>query len=433
MDQLGTKGDGRYCVVEEESIVQMLLLHCWPYEVRFGDAGKATRLAEEALARWLARGLPHRCRDGQRFFDCCQVMNFRKWTADQHGDPVFEQGAIRTWLRSLAGQVPLDFLTGPTARDLPPRRFVVTLRREFSLPDARPEKLVRLRIPLPYEDPTQQEIVLEQVVASNKTAEVRQLPGRLEVRLARAELSAKEFIEVRMAFTATSPTYLVDPARLQDWDRESEEYQLYTRPVEGLIRITGPVAQLAAELAGHSADPWQAVQAFWAYFFAQLKMGYVHYDELDLADPLGSLLQRGWFDCLTGSALLAALCRSQGIPARLISGILLYHFPTSHNWAEVLLPPYGWVPVDLGSWFLAAGRLDNLPWSRLFLGRLDYRLKTECLPHQVVGSPGIRFPPDWHMVERLTEQGTETAYYGLTTGQLLYRDQLRVEQPVVPS
>ncbi len=430
MDQLGTNGDGQYCVVEEEQILKTIVLYCWPFEARYGDARKAARLAEAALTRWLAQGLPYRLVDGQRRFDFCQVTNFMKWTADHCGDPAFFEGSVRTWRRMLSALVPDDWLDRPEASELPPRRFVVTYRREFNLQEAPPGKPVRLRLPFPFEDHTQSEVILEQVTTSCRNAQVRQLPGRLEVMPAGAEPAVLEFVEWRMAFTARAPAFAVEPNQLEEWDRQSPDYQLYTRPAEGLIQVTDSVSRLASELAGSSPNPWHAVTAFSEFFFAGLNAGSIHHDELDPTDLLGSLVRRGWFDCLTGSALLAALCRARGIPARLVNGILLYPFTSNHYWTEMLLPPYGWVPVDLSQWILAAGRSDNLPWSRVFLGRLEYRMKTECLPRLVVGRLPIRFPTQWYPMRSLAEESSEVAFYSLASGQLLYRDRIHVDLPV---
>jgi tetratricopeptide (TPR) repeat protein len=49
--------------------------------------------------------------------------------------------------------------------------------------------------------------------------------------------------------------------------------------------------------------------------------------------------------CYLRSSLFCHLCRRQGLPARLISGLVSRTW-AGHYWAEYYLPGYGWIPVD---------------------------------------------------------------------------------------
>jgi hypothetical protein len=426
MDHLGTDGDGKYCVVPQDQVIKTLVLYCWPYEARFGDRDEAVRNAERALERWVTQGLPCREQAGKRYFDPAQVINSMKWAGVVHGDPAFQQGAVPSWRQTVEESLPAGWPEGRGMGLQAPARFAVCLRREFNLRGCSPGSLVRLRVPAPLEEQAQGPATVEVVEPKGGGARVTVVPGRVEVRLPVPERPAPVSVEVRVTVSAYWQSFEVDAAHLEGWETTGAEYQLYTRRSEGLVRVTDLVDLLADELAGRARNPWEAVNAFWAFFFDRLKLGQVHYDELDPADPLASVVRRGWFDCLAGSALLVGLCRARGIPARLVSGFQLYSLPAYHYWAEVLLPPYGWVPLDLGSWDLAAGRADCPRWGRFFLGRLDYRMKTECFPHHIVGNPGVRFPAAWYMVSALTREGSETSYYSLSNGELLYRDHIRV-------
>lgn len=53
-------------------------------------------------------------------------------------------------------------------------------------------------------------------------------------------------------------------------------------------------------------------------------------------------------DCTEYSDLFVALCRAKGIPARVVSGYTVGFgsASTGHNWVEVYLHDYGWVPFD---------------------------------------------------------------------------------------
>lgn len=60
-------------------------------------------------------------------------------------------------------------------------------------------------------------------------------------------------------------------------------------------------------------------------------------------------LHKGKGDCSEYSDLFVALCRAKKIPARIITGYLIQPDLTSikHNWAEVYLNDYGWVPFEM--------------------------------------------------------------------------------------
>lgn len=59
------------------------------------------------------------------------------------------------------------------------------------------------------------------------------------------------------------------------------------------------------------------------------------------------IVERGHAECRGYTMLFAALCRSAGVPARPVWGVLFVdkNFK-SHNWDEVYIAGVGWVPVD---------------------------------------------------------------------------------------
>jgi len=162
-----------------------------------------------------------------------------------------------------------------------------------------------------------------------------------------------------------------------------------------------------------------------------MHVGFIHYDELDPGDPLAAVIARGWCDCHTGSALFAALARARGIPARIVTGAVLYPVaPSQHSWLEVLLPPLGWLPVDIFGAFLAARRQDDTEWSGRFLGHLDPRLTTQRLPVTFTGAVGVAVPDAWYILQRLAKRrdggGTELTLGCLDERAWLLRDTIRV-------
>jgi len=92
-------------------------------------------------------------------------------------------------------------------------------------------------------------------------------------------------------------------------------------------------------------------------------------------------MERRCGDCVVQSLFYAALCRSVGVPARVSGGfIFVPGFNNDHFWAEVYLPGFGWMPVDVTASEGAQLAADLTPAQRMtlrdfFFGRLDpYRL-----------------------------------------------------------
>ena len=63
----------------------------------------------------------------------------------------------------------------------------VSLRREFNLDGRPPGPLLRLRIPIPYEDPAQEAIKIEPILPPGERIQLRRARESLEVRLASAD------------------------------------------------------------------------------------------------------------------------------------------------------------------------------------------------------------------------------------------------------
>jgi hypothetical protein len=141
--------------------------------------------------------------------------------------------------------------------------------------------------------------------------------------------------------------------------------------------------------------------------------------------PCDWVLDSGWYDCQLGAALLAALCRARGIPARIVGGHFLFPlFPTKHFWAEVWIDWCGWLPFDLVSWQLSAAGRDR-EWRNHFAARIDYRMATQCLPLQFTGSMSVRLPAAWHILQFWKDGELEIPMLKLD-GALLFSDRIRV-------
>jgi transglutaminase-like putative cysteine protease len=282
------------------------------------------------------------------------------------------------------------------------------------------------------DNPDLTDLAVELIEPQPNSVESTRAPGRLEVRIPAPDRHGSVAVEVVIRFSTVVRPRSLDLDVFEPWDTADPEYRLYTQGNEGMIQVDDKIRLLAESLAPTSPRPWEALRAFWDFFFTRMSSGRIHHDEHAPVSRLDSIVTRGWFDCLAGSSLLAGLCRARGIPARVVNGFTLYEaIPSNHYWTEVLMPPFGWLGFDLASWDLAAGRLDRR-WSDHYFGQVDARMTYQRFPRQILGPPGVRFPQAWYSLPAVRDGGLETTYLERDSGALLYRDWIKVRREPFP-
>jgi hypothetical protein len=402
--------------VPEERVVEMLLLAGWAFELEAGQRADITKRTETALQASIKLGLGYRISDrGERLFDPVEVVNHLKWAGLKGLDNFWIDHFVATG-RALAREWQSAVDKGGPVK-LASHCFGANLQRTFDLRRFEPGAKVRLRLPLPLPGSSMHEVEISPNVPESLSARVACQNGRLDVVFAApADPIVQIAAEVRFKVAPSS----VSPD-LHCLD--ASETEVYLRPNDGLVRTTSRIYALARALGGAQRRPWDFVTSAWNYMIDELICGVVHYDQVSENAPCDWVLDSGWYDCQLGAALFVSLCRSRGIPARIMGGHLLYRLaPTNHFWAEVWIEERGWVPFDFLSWDLSAGGRDTA-WRDHFFGRVDYRMVTQCLPLAFTGPMSIRFPNAWHMIQTRENSGIEIRFIDLEGG-LIYSDQI---------
>ena len=122
------------------------------------------------------------------------------------------------------------------------------------------------------------------------------------------------------------------------------------------------------QVVGDETNPYRIAQKIFAAVDEIPWAGAREYSTI--ANLSDYTLHAGHGDCGEQTLLLIALMRLNGIPARWQSGwtFTAGDYENIHDWAEIYLAPYGWIPVDV-----TYGRLDSadpaLKW--FYLGGLD--------------------------------------------------------------
>jgi len=132
------------------------------------------------------------------------------------------------------------------------------------------------------------------------------------------------------------------------------------------------------KVVGDETNPYRIVQKLFAAVDTIPWAGAREYSTIsNISDYT---LHAGHGDCGEQTLLLMTLLRLNGIPARWQSGWIFSDgkYNNIHDWGQVYLAPYGWVPMDVTFGRLTAGANakpgdDKLQW--FYLGGLDaYRI-----------------------------------------------------------
>lgn len=396
--------------VSRAALIDDLLVH--HYGFGFADTCEADARGElEALLeRWLDLGLGHaRGADGGLLFDPAEAFDFAVQAGRAGKDDFWERHYVATERAQVE-----EMRSVPGNKGWPPC-YQVGIARSYDLGDLAAGTKVRLRMPLPIEDHALDDLTL--AVEAPPGAVLRQDIGRLDAGFVLAA-PGQVTLGVTASFTAHGD-------RGSGGTLSNPQRDLYTRGREGLICVSPRIRREAEALvAGVAGDAGRVAAIF--RFLDRFEMGGTAYHDLDPDAPCDWPFTSGFFDCQLGTALICAMCRAVGIPARIASGYQLYRpNPGYHYWAEIWTDDGGWRSFDASNWHLSRGGRDR-DWSGVFAGWLDYRMKVQVLPEIFTGAGSRRFPPAWHMLRRRIADGMETRFVDAHSGALVYRDRVEI-------
>ena len=171
----------------------------------------------------------------------------------------------------------------------------------------------------------------------------------------------------------------VNIARYNELDPEkvsAEQPTFFTEQKLPQIRFTPYLRALAEEIRGDEKNPLLIAKAIYNYITENIHYSYMReYLYIPNIPEFAALNHRG--DCGVQALLFITLCRILGIPARWQSGCTARPSGIgSHDWAQVYIAPYGWLPVD-PSFGGGAFRRGDLAMRDHYFGNLDpFRLVT---------------------------------------------------------
>jgi transglutaminase-like putative cysteine protease len=231
---------------------------------------------------------------------------------------------------------------------------------------------VRAWLPFPRPIPGQQ----EGIRLSNSTPEKHEIaPAEVMQRTVYLERAAEAgkptHFSISYELTVFGQYHAIDPAKVKPAPRTPElaEFIAERRPH---IVFTPEVRRLSREIVGGETDTYRIARKLFDAIDRIPWAGAREYSTIvNLSDYT---LHAGHGDCGQQTLLLMTLLRLNGIPTRWQSGWIYSdgNYDNMHDWAQIYLAPYGWMPMDVTFGRLKSGdpQIDGF-----YLGGLDaYRI-----------------------------------------------------------
>jgi len=338
-------------------------------------------LTPAEFAAWDAAGLlEHQVIDGHTLYFNRAPSNLFRLSADavkrrNSTTPAFTDGPNETanaHHREIRDQA---LVTGK--HSVAPRRVRVTYSLTVNA-DAVPNgETLRAWLPFPRALPGQQENVR---LAQSTQAEHDIAPETALQRTVyleqRAEAGKPTTFSITYELTIFGQYFPIDAAKVRAV-KQTPALAPYLAERPPHIVFTPAARKFSREIVGTETNPYRVAQKLFAAVDRIPWAGAREYSTIsNISDYT---LHAGHGDCGQQTLLLMTLLRLNGIPTRWQSGWVFSDsrignadYDNMHDWGQVYLPPYGWVPMDVTFGRLASGdpQIDGF-----YLGGLDaYRI-----------------------------------------------------------
>jgi transglutaminase-like putative cysteine protease len=253
-----------------------------------------------------------------------------------------------------------------------PRQVRVTYSLTVN-PDAVPGgEMLRAWLPFPRALPGQQENValVESAPAKHVVAPESALQRTVYLEQP-AEAGKPTKFSITYELTVFGQYYSIDPAKVRPVSRTPELAPFLAERAPHIV-FTPAIRRFSREIVGTEKDTYKVAQKLFAAVDRIPWAGAREYSTISNISEY--TLKAGHGDCGQQTLLLMTLLRLNGIPTRWQSGWVYSddEYDNMHDWAQLYLPPYGWVPMDVTFGRLSSGdpQIDAF-----YLGGLDaYRL-----------------------------------------------------------
>ena len=398
----------------------------------FAELKKSVKdLTEAEFDHWIAEGrFDSREIDGRQYFMSSSVSNlFFRYP---------ELNPRRTPPKPTAGLEATYFRNAETIRSAAeaahapyvlPKRFHVTMTITANAGAAPAGQLIRAWMPVPRAYPFQKDF--EFVTSSTAPHEINDLAS--PIRAICLEQSAKKgkstVFTAEYNYTINGVWFGIKPDQVRPANLSDPELTKYTSEAPHVV-FTPEIRALSGEIAGNETNPGVKAKKFYDWIANHIQYSYaIEYSTIrNISDYCRA---RGYGDCGQESLLFITLCRLNGIPARWQSGWnLVPGGKTIHDWSEIYLQPYGWVPVDPYMGIFAMRYANTLTTEQrtqlrdFYFGGLDWYRMAANGDHSQTLSPAKTAPrsDDVDFQRGELESGGRNIYFDQYSWDLKFRE-----------
>ena len=222
-------------------------------------------------------------------------------------------------------------------------RYTITVK-----PDAVPEgETVRCWMPMPRTDvPRQKNVKLLSTSQPDFVRSPMDYAHSTVYMEKKAEAGKPTVFSEEFEFDAYGAWFDLDTAATTTYDTTSDLYKTYTSERDCHMVFTPQIRALAERITQGAATPLAKARRIFKWVDDNFPWASAR-EYSTIENIPAYVLDNHHGDCGQVTLLFLTLCRSLGIPAHFQSGFMLHPGEENlHDWGEIYVPEYGWVPVD---------------------------------------------------------------------------------------
>ncbi len=320
----------------------------WTQDALFVELGKSVKhLSRQEYDSWIREGrFESRDIEGKRWFMVSSVGNlfWRYPELSPRRLPPKETRAVQEHYLATC----LEIKKAAKDEQKPfvlPKRFQVSMSVTAE-PNAAPDgEIIKAWLPVPREYPFQGEFGILSTSSPLQHLDPKDSPIRCAYLEQHAVKNTPTRFNINYEYTAHGVWFDIQPDRVKAADTNNPALAPFTREAPH-IAFTPEMRALADQIAGTETNPYLKARKFHDWIAEHIKYSFAI--EYSTIRNIGEYCRsHGYGDCGQEALLFMTLCRLNGIPARWQSGWTTFPGAKSiHDWTEIYLAPYGWIPVD---------------------------------------------------------------------------------------